>query len=44
MSTQFLRNQKNLLIDLKQDRERYVETSLVFEFNSSRYDLNEILI
>ena len=39
MSTQFLRNQKNQLIDLKQHLERYVNTLLVFGFNSGRYDL-----
>ena len=42
MSTQFLRIQKNQLIDLKQHLERYVNTLPVFEFNSSRYDLNLI--
>ena len=42
MSTQFLRIQKNQLIDLKQHQGRYVETSPVFEFNSDRYDLNLI--
>ena len=39
MSTQFLRIQKNQLIDLKQHLERYVNT---FGFNSGRYDLNLI--
>ena len=39
MSTQFLRIQKNQLIDLKQHLERYVKTLPVFGFNSGRYDL-----
>ena len=34
MSTQFLRMQKNQLIDLKQNLERFVNTLPVFEFNS----------
>ena len=38
MSTQFLRIQKNQLIDLKHHLERYVITLPVFEFNSGRYD------
>ena len=42
MSTQFLRNQKNQLIDLKQHLKRYVITLPVFGFNSGRYDLNLI--
>ena len=42
ISTQFLRTQKNQLIDLKQHLERYVNTLPVFEFNSGRYDLNLI--
>ena len=42
MSTQFLRMQKNQLIDLKQNLERYVKTLPVFGFNSGRYDLNLI--
>ena len=42
MSTQFLRMQKNQLIDLKQNLERYVNTLPVFGFNSGRYDLNLI--
>ena len=42
MSTQFLRIQKNQLIDLKQRLERYVNTLPVFGFNSGRYDLNLI--
>ena len=41
-STQFLRIQKNQLIDLKQHLERYVNTLPVFGFNSGRYDLNKI--
>ena len=40
MSTQFLRMQKNQLIVLKQNLERYVNTLPVFGFNSGRYDLN----
>ena len=40
MSTQFLRIQKNQLIDLEQHLERYVNTLPVFGFNSGRYDLN----
>ena len=42
MSTQFLRIPKNQLIDLKQYLERYVNTLLVFGFNSGRYYLNLI--
>ena len=42
MSTQFLRIQKNQLIDLKQHLKRYVYTLPVFGFNSGRYDLNLI--
>ena len=42
MSTQFLRMQKNQLIDLKQNLERYVNTLPVFGFNSGRYDLKLI--
>ena len=42
MSTQFLRLQKNQLIDLKQNLEKYVNTLTVFGFNSGRYDLNLI--
>ena len=38
MSTQFLRIQKNQLIDLKQHLERYVNTLPVLGFNSGRYD------
>ena len=40
MSTQFLRIQKNHIIDLKQHLERYLNTLPVFEFNSGRYELN----
>ena len=40
MSTQFLRIQKNHIIDLKQHLERYLNTLPVFGFNSGRYDLN----
>ena len=42
MSTQFLRMQKNQLIDLKQNLEWYVNTLPVLGFNSGRYDLNLI--
>ena len=42
MSEQFLRIQKNQLIDLKQHLKRYVNTLPVFGFNSGRYDLNLI--
>ena len=42
MSTEFLRMQKNQLIDLKQNLERYVNTLPVFGFNSGRYDLKLI--
>ena len=42
MSTNFLRIQKNQLIDLKQHLERYVKTSPLFGFNSGRYNLNLI--
>ena len=42
MTTQFLRIQKNQLIDLKQHLEGYVNTLPVFGFNSGRYDLNLI--
>ena len=41
-ATQFLRMQKNQLIDLKQNLERYVNTLPVFGFNSGRCDLNLI--
>ena len=41
-STQFLRIQKNQLIDLKKHLQRYVNTLPVFGFNSGRYDLNLI--
>ena len=39
-STQFLRIQKNQLIDLKQHLDRYVNTLPLFGFNSGRCDLN----
>ena len=42
MSTQFLRIQKNQLIDLKQHLEIYIKTLPSFGFNSGRYDLNLI--
>ena len=34
--------QKNQLIDLKQNLERFVNTLPIFGFNSGRYDLNMI--
>ena len=42
MLTQFLRIQKNQLIDLKEHLERYVNNLPAFGFNSGRYDLNLI--
>ena len=42
MSTQFLRNQKNQFIDLKQPLKRYVNNLPVFGLNSGRYDLKLI--
>ena len=42
MSKQFLRNQADELVDLKQHLERYLKTLPVFGFNSSRYDLKLI--
>ena len=42
MSTQFLRIQKNQIIDLKQHLERYVNILPVSGFNSGEYDLNLI--
>ena len=42
MLTQFLRIQKNQLIDLKQDLERYVNSLPVFGFNCGRNYLNLI--
>ena len=42
ISTQFLRMQKNQLIDLKQNLERFVNTLPIFGFNGGRYDLNMI--
>ena len=42
ISTQFLRRQKNQLIDLKQNLQRYVNTLPVFGFNSGRPDVNLI--
>ena len=41
-STQFLRTQKNKLIELLEHYERYVNTLPVFGFNSGKYDLNLI--
>ena len=37
--TQFLRAEKNQLIDLKQHLERYINSLPVFDFSSGRYDL-----
>ena len=42
MSTQFLRIQKNQLIELKQNLKRYLNPLPVFGFNSGRYDPNLI--
>ena len=42
VSTQFLRMQKNKLIELLEHYERYVNTLPVFGFNSGKYDLNLI--
>ena len=42
MLIQFLRIQKNQLIDLTQHLERYVNILPLFGFNSGRYDLNWI--
>ena len=42
MSTQFLQMQKNLLLNLQQHFERYINTLPVFGFNSGKYDLNPI--
>ena len=41
-STHFLRIQKNQLIDLMQQLERYTNTLPVFGFNGGRYDINLI--
>ena len=41
-STQFLLTQKNMLLDLKQHLENYLDTLPVFGFNSSKYDINLI--
>ena len=42
LSTQFLQMQKNHLIDLQEQFERYCNTLPVFSFNSAKYDLNLI--
>ena len=42
MSIQFLRMQKNQLIHLNKNLERFVETLPLFGFNSGNYDLNLI--
>ena len=41
-STQFLRMQKNQLIELQEHLERYCNVLLVFGFNSAKYDINLI--
>ena len=41
--TQFLRNYKNPLIDLKQHLKRYVKTLPVFGFNSGRYGMMNLI-
>ena len=41
-STQFLQMQKNQLIELQERLERYFNVSLVFGFNSAKYDINLI--
>ena len=41
-STQFLRFQKNQLIDLQEHFERYCNVLPVFGFNSAKYDINLI--
>ena len=42
ISTQFLRIQKNQLIDLMQHLERYTSSLALFGFNIGRYDMNLI--
>ena len=42
LSTQFLKMQKNQLIDLPEHFERYCNTLPVFGFNSAKYDINLI--
>ena len=42
LSTQFLQLQKNQLIDLQEQLERYCNTLLLFGFNSAKYDINLI--
>ena len=42
MSTHFLQKKKSQLLDLQQYFERYINTLLVFGFNSGKYDLNLI--
>ena len=42
LSTQFLQMQKNHLIELQEDFERYCNTLPVFGFNSAKYDINFI--
>ena len=40
LSTQFVQMQKNQLIDLQEQFERYCNVSPVFGFNSAKYDIN----
>ena len=42
LSTQFLRTQKNQLIDLQEHFKRYCNVLPVFGFNSAKYDINLI--
>ena len=42
LSTQFLQMQKNQLIDLQEQFERYCNVLKVFGFNSAKYDINLI--
>ena len=42
VSTQFLQQQKNQMVELLENYERYVNTLPVFGFNSGKYDLNLI--
>ena len=41
-STEILQIQKNQLIELQEDLERYCNVSPVFGFNSAKYDINVI--
>ena len=42
LSTQFLQMQKNQVIDLQEDFERYCNVLLVFGFNSAKHDIHLI--